>query len=121
MGSKPVLIVDDEEGIRSMLKTALEMYDYQVYTAGNGQEAIDILTNKETPGLILLDLMMPVMNGWALAEALTQNPHWVDIPVVIISAFPDRAGTFPTAKATIFKPLDFDFLLAEVEKYCGKS
>ena len=121
MGVKPVLIVDDEEGIRAMLKAALEMYDYRAYTAANGKEAIEILTHKESPGLILLDLMMPVMNGWALAEALTHNPHWVDIPVVVISAFPDRAGTFPTAKATLFKPLDFDALLVQVEKYCGKS
>ena len=98
MAAKPVLIVDDEEGIRSMLKTALEMYDYRAYTAANGQEAVSVLKNEAVPGLILLDLMMPVMNGWALREALTKNPKWADIPVVVISAFSDRAEAFPKQK-----------------------
>src|SRR5215471_13743137 len=86
---KSILLIEDEVDIRTILKDALEWEGYCVYTASNGKEGIDLLTKIPPPSLILLDLMMPVMNGWEFADALDVDRACRDIPIVILSAFSD--------------------------------
>src|SRR5262245_40170839 len=87
--SRDILLIEDDVDIRTILKDALEWEGYRVYTASNGQEGIDILPEIPAPGLILLDLMMPIMNGWEFADALETYHPYSDIPIVTISAFSD--------------------------------
>jgi CheY-like chemotaxis protein len=71
-----------------------------------------------TPSLILLDLMMPVMNGWEFASALQADRTYVDIPIVALSAFSDPEEKIQ-AKGFIKKPVDLDLLLGLVREHCG--
>jgi CheY-like chemotaxis protein len=80
--SRNILLIEDESDIRTILKDALEWEGYRVYTASNGREGMEILLGMPAPSLILLDLMMPVMNGWEFANALQTDratetsPSW---------------------------------------------
>jgi len=113
-----ILLIEDEVDIRTILKDALEWEGYCVYTASNGKEGIDLLTKIPPPSLILLDLMMPVMNGWEFADALEVDRACRDIPIVILSAFSDP-GKRIRAAGSIKKPVDWDALFALVRKHCG--
>ena len=84
-GSQSILIVEDDETTRDMLTKSLESNDYKVRTAHNGKEGLEKV-KKGKPGLILLDLMMPEMDGFEFSEKLRQNKEWLDIPVVVITA-----------------------------------
>src|SRR5215813_15029996 len=81
-----ILLIEDEVDIRTILKDALEWEGYHVYTASNGKEGMEILLQMPAPGLILLDLMMPVMNGWEFAKALEVDRAYAETPIVTISA-----------------------------------
>ena len=84
-GSQSILIVEDDETTRDMLKKSLENNEYKVRTAHNGKEGLEKVEQGK-PGLILLDLMMPEMDGFEFSEKLRQNKEWLDIPVVVITA-----------------------------------
>jgi CheY-like chemotaxis protein len=116
-----ILVVDDEEGIRDMLGTALELSGYGVVKAQNGKEALAKLAHSGVPCVIFLDLMMPVMNGWEFADALARDARWSSIPIVVVSAFPERAVTLTRAKGVLGKPLDLDALLRYAEMHCGRA
>lgn len=112
-----ILIVEDEKGIQEVLKDALEMEGYTVFTADNGQEGLEKLPEMPTPCLILLDLMMPVMNGWQFAEVISKDMTLAAIPVVLVTAYGDRAKLVPS-KGIIKKPIDLDLLLNVVKQWC---
>jgi CheY-like chemotaxis protein len=116
--AKDILLIEDEVDIRTIVKDALEWEGYRVHTASNGKEAMEILSGIPAPGLILLDLMMPVMNGWEFAEALETYHAYAEIPIVILSAFSDPEKQI-RAIGSIKKPLDWDVLFALVRKHCG--
>jgi CheY-like chemotaxis protein len=119
-----ILIVDDDSSIREMLRLFLELKGYKVASAINGQDALDYLgQSAELPQLILLDLMMPVMSGAEFRTVQRQTPKLAGIPVALISADENLRDTAPTVNAEAYlpKPIDFDILLATVERYCGKS
>src|SRR4051794_34785043 len=99
--NKSILIVEDDDSIRNTLKLVLEFAGYEVQMCGNGQEALDLLKRQPTPALIILDLMMPVMNGWTFSEELQKNAVWAAVPIVIISAFEEKVKTFERASAVI--------------------
>ena len=84
-GSKSILIVEDDEVTRDMLRKSLESNDYNVREAVNGKQALKKIEENK-PGLILLDLMMPEMDGFEFSELLRQRKEWLDIPVVVITA-----------------------------------
>ena len=83
--SQTILIVEDDETTREMLKKSLESNDFKVRIAKNGKEGLDKVKVSK-PGLVLLDLMMPEMDGFEFAEKLRENKDWLDIPVVVITA-----------------------------------
>ena len=84
-GAREVLVVEDDQPTRELLRRLLEGDGWSVVEAGNGQAGLDVLQSR-SPGLILLDLMMPVMDGWQFARQLRGNAAWRDIPVVVITA-----------------------------------
>jgi two-component system chemotaxis response regulator CheY len=117
--TKPILIVEDDEGIRDTLNLMLQMEGYEVMQASNGQEALDLLNRCEPPSLILLDLMMPVMNGFEFAAALEQHEKFSSIPIVLHTAYTEHAHEVKNARSVLFKPVEFDQLFQIVREYCG--
>lgn len=115
--NKPILIVEDDNDIRETLQQALELEGFRVFTAPNGQDALESLPKIEKPGLILLDLMMPVMNGWQFLEAKKGHADLMTIPVIVITAAGDKVKTVD-ANGVIKKPVDLDDLLSVVKQYC---
>ena len=86
---KTVLVIDDVELNRDILKRRLEKQGYNIEIAGDGQEGL-LLLSKKIVNLILLDLNMPVMNGFTFLEKLKSNKKYADIPVVVASSFDDE-------------------------------
>lgn len=117
---KTILIVEDDESIRESLQQLLELEGYTVFTANNGKDALTHLGANGKPSLILLDLMMPVMDGWEFLKAHHADPKIADIPVVVTSAVPGAANN---VKATGFikKPIEIEPLLKTVQRYCGQG
>ena len=118
MKSKSVLIIDDEEGIRETLQLALEFEGYDVHTAANGEEGLEVLDQIRRPCVILLDLMMPVMNGWEFAVAIAKSELHKSIPVVVVSAFDTQAQGLPV-RSVLKKPIDLSTLLDTVHHWCA--
>lgn len=115
--TKSILVVDDDEAIREVLKMSLEMEGYPVMTATNGKEALDILSRSPNQGLILLDLMMPVMNGWEFVEEFQKVEKYSNIPIILISAYSERAKNLPAIQEVFSKPMNFNTLLDRVKSY----
>jgi two-component system, chemotaxis family, chemotaxis protein CheY len=116
----PVLVVEDDKGIREVLQMALELDGYEVVSAKNGQEALDYLDKGRLPQLILLDLMMPVMNGWEFLERVDESPAYKKLPVIIVSAYCEKARDLKCV-AFYEKPMDLDSLLSQIKQYTGKN
>jgi CheY-like chemotaxis protein len=117
---RTVLIVEDDEDIRATMRLALELKGYTIVEAGNGREGIDALVTMPRPCLILLDLMMPVMDGWAFLTALERDSTLDEIPVVVVTAIGQPEGTIK-ARSIIAKPLPLEVLYATVREYCGEG
>jgi CheY-like chemotaxis protein len=116
-----VLVVEDNDDVREMMAVTLELEGHHVSTAINGRDALDKLHSGEKPCVILLDLMMPVMNGWEFRRALEQDPVLRDVPVVVVSAATSEMAHRAHAAAHLPKPLDMDQLLDVVDNLCGES
>jgi CheY-like chemotaxis protein len=114
-----ILLVEDDDEIREALTDVLEQQGYQVEGARNGREALEMLHDHEAPRLILLDLMMPVMDGWQFRHAQLEDPQIARIPVVVLSAMANlRArGADLHAAECLAKPVDVDYLLEAVSRY----
>src|SRR5688572_18364599 len=80
-----ILLVDDEEDIHLLCGVNLELEGFEVLSAANGEDALEI-ARRDSPDLILLDVMMPVMDGWRCLEAMKEDPHLRNIPIVMLSA-----------------------------------
>jgi CheY-like chemotaxis protein len=111
-----ILIVEDDVDIREALTQILEEEGYAVREAGNGREALELMRSGPVPALILLDLMMPVMNGWQFRAEQLKDPRIAGVPVLIISADPHVQLSADTlgVKALLRKPIALDDLLAAI-------
>jgi CheY-like chemotaxis protein len=117
-GMATVLLVEDNDDVREMISVALQLAGYDVVAARNGRAALDLLRERPRPCVILLDLMMPVMNGWEFRDALSREPQLQDVPVVVMSAL-DREMTQRAGAADYLeKPVDIDRLLEVVCEQC---
>ncbi len=115
MDNKIVLIVEDDKDIRENLQELLDSEGYRVEQAENGLVALEFLrTTKELPGLIFLDIMMPVMDGQTFLEEVQKDAILVNIPIIVISAASKIDGSIGFMK----KPLDLIKILDAAEKYC---
>lgn len=112
------MIVDDDEGIREALRLALELEGFEVRTAANGKEALEEMSQAARPGLIVLDLMMPVMDGWAFAEELGKEQELAKIPIIVLTAYGDRADSFTRSKAILKKPVSVNALIDMASRFC---
>lgn len=123
MSCRSILIIEDEPSIRSTLQELLKLEGYQtVYGAANGQEALELLRRIEHPCLILLDLMMPVMDGFQFLDRRDESDIVASIPIVIMSAAWESAKKAQRRVEGIMKkPVDFDRLLETVHKYCASQ
>jgi CheY-like chemotaxis protein len=111
-----VLVVDDDPEIRTAVRDVLEDDGYHVVAASNGKEALRLLPKMDRPCVILLDLMMPVMNGWDLLEILKEDELLMDIPVTLVSAAADH---IPAGTHLLKKPIDLGALLETVHQACA--
>ncbi|MGO9454936.1 MAG: response regulator [Candidatus Binataceae bacterium] len=115
-GDPHILVVEDDEDAREALVAILEMKGYRAVPAGNGKEALDYLHRAPTPDLIILDLWMPVMDGWQFRKEQVKDPRLAEVPVVVVTALSDRTDV--DANEVIIKPIDVDRLLTTVSHYC---
>jgi CheY-like chemotaxis protein len=114
-----VLIVEDDAEMRDMMAQLLTLEGFRTATAANGSEALAYLQRGDLPDLILLDLMMPVMDGWEFRRRQQADPALAALPVIVLSALePVRAADFGDA-LFLTKPLDFDRLLDLVRQHCS--
>jgi CheY-like chemotaxis protein len=104
-----VLLVDDDDDFREALDAALKQQGYRVEHAGNGREALARLSRAQ-PDAILVDLMMPVMDGWHLLAALASDPQLAGIPVAVLSAARKPAG-LPSHAVLLAKPFSLRSVL----------
>lgn len=115
-GVATLLVVEDDHETRVSLRTALESEGYRVLSAGNGNQALELLRANELPSLIVMDLIMPGMDGNELTQHLMSHPSWRLIPVVVLSAYLERAIR-GHAKAMLAKPVDLRNLLFTVNAH----
>jgi CheY-like chemotaxis protein len=114
-----VLIVEDDPDTREMLARFLEIAGYQVVQAANGAEALDVLRRGAAASVILLDLMMPRMDGWQFRDEQRRDPSISHIPVVVVTAAGPRDRVPPIeVDAWLAKPIDLDGLLETLEAFC---
>jgi CheY-like chemotaxis protein len=114
----PVLIVEDDEDLRDMMAQMLTIEGFTAATVANGREALDYLHGATRPHVILLDLMMPVMDGWEFRRRQQADPELAPVPVIVLSALDPVRASPVDAAAFLKKPLDFDRLLELVRAHC---
>jgi CheY-like chemotaxis protein len=115
-----ILIVDDDESIREALQMALESEGYDIAVASQGEEALAWLGEHPSPGLVLLDLMMPVMDGWAVIDELRQSDRLCHLSIVVMTAFGRdlrSAATLPLLR----KPVELTNLMTAVDQHCREA
>ena len=117
---KKVLIVDDEQDIVESLKFVLEAEGYECYTAFNGEDGLK--SAKELlPNLIILDIMMPKMNGYKVSRLLKFDSKYKDIPIIMLTARSQEEDKFigeeTGADVYITKPFELDFVVGKVNEY----
>jgi CheY-like chemotaxis protein len=116
-----ILVVEDDPEIRESLCDVLGDRGYRVVAAANGQEALERLHESERPSLILLDLMMPVMDGAEFLAVLRNDPALATLPVVIVSAWSKEAGLLrEQVEGIVKKPVSLRDLLETVARFCGR-
>jgi CheY-like chemotaxis protein len=116
-----VLIVEDDSDVRESVRTVVEEEGYGVVEAADGQQALEYLRAHERPCVVLLDLMMPVMDGWQVLAAMRRDAALGEIPVVVVSAVPQsKLGDLEKLGATALlrKPVHLTALLQTVERFC---
>jgi CheY-like chemotaxis protein len=114
-----VMVVEDDEDAREALVALLQMKGYRAVPAGNGKEALDYLKKAPVPDLIILDLWMPVMDGWQFRSEQVKDPRLAKVPVIVVTALSDRTDI--DANEIIIKPVDVDRLLTKVSQYCKRE
>ena len=115
-----ILVVDDEPGIRATVSAMLEIEGYDVAEASNGADAL-VVVEATPPDVILLDMRMPVLDGWGFAAELRERGH--RIPIVVMTAARDAAHWASEIAATAFvaKPFGYDDLIGAVERAIPRS
>jgi len=122
---KKVLIVDDEEDVLLMLGKRLTASGYSVITATNGKDAI-ALAKSQHPDIIVLDIIMPEMDGGEVMAELKEHPSTRSIPVILLTALFSKAeeekyGSMAGGNITLAKPLDAEKLLEQMKKLLGST
>ncbi|HXH30694.1 MAG TPA: response regulator [Bacteriovoracaceae bacterium] len=117
--TKRILVVEDDTSIRELLVELLESEGYDVASAVNGLEGLKYLQGENVPDLILIDLMMPVMDGYSFRTEQLKNENWASIPTVVMSAEANAKEKMKNFSITAFlsKPVELDTILKTVAQY----
>ncbi|HUH01788.1 MAG TPA: response regulator [Kofleriaceae bacterium] len=122
-GGVRILIVDDDPSIVGMIRTRLEKQGYRVFTAADGEAAVEIALD-ERPDLVVLDVMMPKMSGWEVARTLRGNPDVAGIKIVLLTAIGkgmnDLTAPLYDVDAHLDKPFEFKDLEATIERLIAR-
>ena len=116
---QPILVVDDDQTILKTVRDILQLEGYPVATASNGAEALNVVKSKR-PSLVLLDMRMPILDGWGFAKRVRESG--VDVPILVMTAaqdarlWADEIG----AEGYLAKPFDLMELLESVERLRGR-
>jgi CheY-like chemotaxis protein len=113
-----IFIVEDDPDTREMLGRFLELEGFIVRTAANGQQALEQLASGPDVCVILLDLMMPVMDGWQFRREQVRRQELAAIPVIVVSAAGRDRLQQIQANAYLSKPVDLDELLTQINQFC---
>jgi DNA-binding response OmpR family regulator len=116
-----VLVVEDDTTLREMLEQALHREGFAPVTAPNGAEALVLLRAGIPAKVILLDLLMPVMDGWAFRREQQSDARIAHIPVIVTSSVERWYAPDFVAEAVFCKPLDLDQVIARVRELCGMA
>ena len=114
--NRTVLVIDDEQDIREIFETVLRYDGYEVLSAGDGEQAMELLRRGARPDAILLDLMMPQMDGWQFRVAQRQDPALASIPVIAVSADRTAKAAAIDVNAYLAKPVDVNALLLALDR-----
>jgi len=114
----PILIVEDDTDLRELMIQLLTLEGFQSAAVANGREALRYLSAGDTPNVILLDLMMPVMDGWEFRRVQQADPVLSRVPTIVMTAVVQAKMEDLKPTALLKKPLDFDRLLQLVREYC---
>jgi CheY-like chemotaxis protein len=117
--AKRILLVEDDEIVRRAIQMVLEWEGYHVECASNGQEALDMLRAGARPGLILLDVMMPVLDGGQFREEQKRDPALASIPVIVVSAASFAASV--DAVSLVRKPFEVEELLNAIRDHAPRA
>jgi signal transduction histidine kinase len=118
---RSLLVVEDDADIREALDGLLSMEGFRVAGCANGREALDWLRASPKPDIILLDLMMPIMDGWQFRVAQKDDPELATIPVLALSADSTAKAAAIDAEAYLKKPVDYDTLIATIDRLLVES
>ncbi|MGE0451866.1 MAG: response regulator [Vicinamibacterales bacterium] len=117
-GGCSVLIVEDDDDLRQMMVALLALEGFEPEAACDGAEALTMLrSDSRRPCVIVLDMMMPRMDGWEFCRQRALDPSIGDIPIIILSAAPTERLQIPVA-AVLPKPFDYDRLLRTIRSHC---
>jgi CheY-like chemotaxis protein len=124
---KKIMLVDDEKDQIFFIKTSFQNLfgkEYTIIPAESGEKCFELLQNKEIPDVILLDIMMPKMNGWEVFDRLRAHPQWKDIPIVFLTArtdeFAEHAGVL-IAEDYIKKPIEIKELKLRIDNVLKRA
>lgn len=101
-----------------MMAEMLECEGFEAVVASNGKDALEVLHGPNHPHVILLDMMMPVMDGWTFRAIQRQDAELASIPVIVVTAAPESLVANLDAAEVLHKPLDFDHLIEAVRSHC---
>jgi CheY-like chemotaxis protein len=114
-----VWVVDDDVSVRLLLSRVLTGAGHRVVCADNGDEALRLL-QRETPDLMIVDLLMPGTTGWDLLDFMREHPRLSAVPVIVLTAYGEE-GQMPTGRAVIHKPIDDDLLCGLVAELLSQK
>ena len=118
--TKSILVVEDQEDNRQILRDLLGSADYEMVEAENGQEALDAVAKKK-PDLILMDIQLPIMDGYEATRRIKANPDWKSIPIIVVTSYA-LSGDAEKARVAgcddyVTKPYSPRQLLAKIGEY----
>ena len=113
-----VVVVEDDEDTRELLKTVLQRRGYRVVTAADGLDGLDLLRATDAICFVLLDLFMPRMDGFGLLRAIIDDPRLAEVPICLSTSAPDAA---PVGMACLPKPTDLKLLFAMIDSHCAAN
>jgi CheY-like chemotaxis protein len=124
---KKIMLVDDEKDQIFFVKASFKNLfgnEFLIIPAESGEKCFELLQNNEIPDIILLDIMMPKMNGWEVFDRLRANPQWKDIPIIFLTArtdeFAEHAGAL-IADDYIKKPIEIKELKTRIDNVLKKA